>query len=96
MWDHLDRYPPRLRKKKQEWEKKKMSPSLHCAKPRTHSQRTKQAMEAIEVEISPRHHRSCPRLYTIAAFAVLGGGLFGLDIGVVGSVIDMHDFKARF
>ena len=29
-------------------------------------------------------------------FSVMGGGLFGLDIGVVGSVIDMNDFKARF
>ncbi len=26
----------------------------------------------------------------------MGGGLFGLDIGVVGSVIDMKDFKERF
>ena len=29
-------------------------------------------------------------------FSIMGGGLFGLDIGVVGSVIDMKDFKERF
>lgn len=35
-------------------------------------------------------------LTLITCFSVLGGGLFGLDIGVVGSMLNMEDFKRRF
>ena len=35
-------------------------------------------------------------LLGVSLFAVVGGGLFGLDIGIIGSALDMHDFKERF
>tara|TARA_B110000208_G_scaffold63668_1_gene82552 strand:+ start:190 stop:2037 length:1848 start_codon:yes stop_codon:yes gene_type:complete len=48
------------------------------------------------IEAAPLPIKTLLYLILLTSCAALGGGLFGLDIGLVGSIINMQDFQVRY